>query len=165
PIRYYPNGMFASHIIGFAQKEDNAINGVTGIENEMNELLSGEDGYISYERDQYNAKLLNPNEVINQPENGGDVYLTIDQKIQTLLEDAMTQMDEAYHPERMTAVVMDPKTGEVLAMSNRPSYNPNNPTDVENWYNDAIATPTAPGSTMKMFTWAAAIEAGVYQGD
>ncbi|QKY68955.1 penicillin-binding protein [Lentibacillus sp. CBA3610] len=165
PIRYYPNGMFASHIVGFAQKDDAVINGVTGIENEMNGLLGGEDGYISYERDQYNTRLLNPNEVIKQPEDGGDVYLTIDQKIQTLLEDAMTQMDNEYDPERMSAIVMDPETGEVLAMSNRPSYNPNNPADVENWYNDAIATPVEPGSTMKMFTWSAAMEEGVYQGD
>ncbi|SFB18903.1 penicillin-binding protein 2B [Lentibacillus halodurans] len=165
PIRYYPNGMFASQIIGFAQKEDDVINGVAGIENEMNKLLSGKDGHISYERDHYNTKLLNPNEVIKQPENGEDVYLTIDQKVQTLLEDAMTQMDNEYNPERMTAIVMNPKTGEVLAMSNRPSYNPNNPEDVQNWYNDAIATPVAPGSTMKLFTWSAAIEEGVYNGD
>ncbi|MFD1360245.1 penicillin-binding protein [Lentibacillus salinarum] len=165
PIRYYPNGMFASQIIGFAQKDDKTINGVTGIEHQLNDLLSGQDGHISYERDNYNAKLLNPNEVVKQADNGDDVYLTIDQKIQTLLEDVMTQMDEDYRPERMTAIVMDPKTGEVLAMSNRPSYNPNNPADVENWYNDAIATPVEPGSTMKMFTWAAAIEEGVYQGD
>lgn len=165
PIRYYPNGMFASQIIGFAQKNDGVISGVTGIENEMNDLLSGDDGSISYERDQYNTKLLNPNEVVKEPEDGGDVYLTIDQKIQTLLEDTMTQMNNEYSPERMTAIVMDPKTGEVLAMSNRPSYNPNNLKDVENWYNDAISTPVEPGSTVKMFTWAAAIEEGVYNGD
>lgn len=164
-IRYYPNGMFASHILGFARKKDGKITGVTGIEDEMNKLLSGKDGHISYERDKYNTKLLDPNEVIKQPENGQNVYLTINQKIQTLLEDVMTQMNNEYHPERMTAIVMDPKTGEVLAMSNRPSYNPNNLEDVENWYNDAIATPFEPGSTMKMFTWAAAIEEGVYNGD
>src|SRR5699024_1843082 len=66
---------------------------------------------------------------------------------------------------RMTAIVMNPKTGEIKAMSDRPSYNPNNPKDVENWFNDAISTPFEPGSTMKMFTWAAAMEEGVYNGD
>ncbi|MUK89536.1 PASTA domain-containing protein [Ornithinibacillus sp. L9] len=171
--RHYPNGMFASHIIGFAREseveiEENTfikeIQGVTGIEREMNDLLSGKDGYISYERDLYNKKLLDPNEVVKQPENGDDVYLTIDQKIQTLLEDVMSQVDEKYEPERITAIVMNPKTGEILAMGNRPSYNPNNPADVQNWYNDAISTPFEPGSTMKMFTWAAAIEEGVYKG-
>src|SRR5699024_11669484 len=156
---------FASQIIGFAQKNDNTIKSITGIEKQMNEFLSGKDGSISYQRDQYNDKLLNPEEVVKQPKDGGDVYLTIDQKIQTLLEDVMTQMDETYEPERMTAAVMDPTTGEILAMNNRPSYNPNNPSDVENWYIDVIATPVEPGSTMNMFTWAAAIEEGVYNGD
>lgn len=166
-IRYYPNGMFASHIIGFARKEeeDKEITGITGIESVKNDILSGKQGYISYERDKYNQKLLDPNEVIKQPVDGNDIYLTLDQKIQTILEDVMTQVYENYRPKRITAVVMNPKTGEIIAMSNRPSYNPNNPADVQNWYNDVISTPVEPGSTVKMFTWAAAIDAGVYNGD
>lgn len=173
-IRYYPNGEFASHILGFArvESEENEdgdvteeIKGVTGIENEMNELLSGEDGYISYQRDRYNKKLLDPKEIVKKPVNGNDIYLTIDQKVQLLLEDVMTEVEEVYTPERITAVVMHAKTGEIIAMSNRPSYNPNNPVDVKNWYNDVISTPFEPGSTIKMFTWAAAIDAGVYNGN
>ena len=173
-MRYYPNGTFASHIIGFAKENEkkekdgsysNEITGITGIEKEMNELLSGKNGQISYQRDKYNKKLLNPKETIKQPEDGDDVYLTIDQKIQTLLEDTLSQVEDEFKPERVTAIVMNPKTGEIIAMSNRPSYNPNNPTDVKNWYNDAISTPFEPGSTVKMFTWAAAIEEGVYNGD
>ncbi|UJL47848.1 PASTA domain-containing protein [Virgibacillus sp. NKC19-16] len=173
-IRYYPNGMFASHIIGFARDSEREtdegetvreITGEVGMEKEMNDLLSGQDGFISYHRDKYNKKLLDPNEVIQKPEDGDDVYLTIDQKIQTLLEDTLSQVEQDYDPERMTAVVMDPKTGEIVAMSNRPSYNPNNPANVENWYNDVISNPFEPGSTVKMFTWAAAIEEGVYNGD
>lgn len=171
--RYYPNGTFASHIIGFAREEEfekdgqvtNEIKGIAGMEHEMDDLLEGKDGYISYQRDKYNKKLLNPNEVIKRPENGDNVYLTIDQKIQTLVEDVLTQVEEEYSPERITAIVMNPKTGEVLAMGNRPSYNPNNPSDVGNWYNDAVSTPYEPGSTMKIFTWAAAIEEGVYNGE
>src|SRR5690625_1039833 len=165
--------MFASHIIGFARDleteteegESSEITGVVGMEEEMNELLSGKNGSISYQRDKYNKKLLDPKEVITMPEDGDDVYLTIDQKIQTLLEDTLTEVDELYSPERITAVVMNPKSGEILAMSNRPSYNPNDPSDVENWYNDVISTPVEPGSSMKMFTWAAAIEEGVYNGE
>ncbi|WP_085992477.1 penicillin-binding protein [Oceanobacillus senegalensis] len=172
-LRYYPNGTFASHIIGFAREEEiekdeevvNEITGIAGIEKEMNDLLKGKAGYISYKRDQYNNKLLKPDEVIRKPEDGANVYLTIDQKIQTLVEDVLTQVEEEYNPERITAVVMDPKTGEILAMGNRPSYNPNNPANVENWYNDVISTPFEPGSTTKIFTWAAAIEEGVYNGD
>ncbi|WP_249869873.1 penicillin-binding protein [Oceanobacillus saliphilus] len=171
-IRYYPNGMFASHIIGFARETEietengykDEIIGIAGMENEMNDLLSGKDGFISYQRDRYNKKLLNPNEIIQVPEDGDDVYLTIDQKIQTLLEDVLSQVDENYNPEKMNAVVMDAKTGQVLAMSSRPSYDPNNPANVENWYNDVVSAPFEPGSTIKMFTWAAAIEEGVYNG-
>ncbi|MFC2950201.1 penicillin-binding protein [Virgibacillus sediminis] len=171
--RYYPNGMFASHIIGFARETEveteegprREIQGIAGMEKEMNDLLSGSDGYISYQRDRYNTKLLDPEEVVKEPEDGNDVYLTIDQKIQTLLEDTLSEVQEEYDPERMTAVVMDPDTGEIVAMGSRPSYNPNNPSDVENWYNDAVSTPIEPGSTVKMFTWAAAIEEGVYNGE
>jgi penicillin-binding protein 2B len=169
-MRFYPNGMFASHIIGFAREtemetEDGTVSevaGVTGMERQMDEYLRGADGYISYQRDIYNTKLLDPNEIIKEPEDGNDVYLTLDQKIQTLVDEAMSTVEASYDPERMTAVVMHAKTGEILAMSSRPSYNPNNPANVENWYNDVISTPIEPGSTVKMFTWAAAIEEGVY---
>lgn len=173
PSRYYPNGVFASHILGFARKESRKeddeiieeITGKTGIESVMNENLIGNDGYISYQRDIYEKKLLDPEEIIKKPIDGNNIYLTIDQKIQILLEDTMVEVEEEYSPERMSAVVMNAKTGEIIAMSNRPSYDPNNPTDVENWYNDVISTPFEPGSTVKMFTWAAAIDAGVYNGD
>ncbi|SHN14980.1 penicillin-binding protein [Gracilibacillus kekensis] len=162
PIRFYPNGMFASQTIGLTDKQEDQIVGINGVEGYMNDLLTGVDGSISYQRDKFNFKLLNPKEVINKPENGDDVYLTLDQKIQTLLEDAMSEVDKEYNPDRMTAVVMNAKSGEVLALSNRPSYNPNNLGEVDNWYNDVIATPFEPGSTMKIFTLASAIEEGVW---
>ncbi|WP_226578477.1 penicillin-binding protein [Halobacillus litoralis] len=162
--RYYPNGIFASHLIGFARTTDGNIHGVTGIEKQMEEQLQEEKGKISYERDKYGTKLLDPNEVMTEPKDGNDVYLTIDQKIQTFLADAMSQVDEQYNPKKIMAAVMDPDTGEILAMSNRPSYNPNDVGDVENWYNDLISYPFEPGSTMKIFTWASAMEEGVYKG-
>ncbi|MHA6251386.1 penicillin-binding protein [Oceanobacillus sp. CAU 1775] len=171
-LRYYPNGVFASHIIGFARDEiietENGekveLTGITGMEREMNEILRGKDGFISFQRDIYNTRLLDPKEVIQEPEDGDDVYLTLDQKIQTLLDEALSTVQADYNPEKMTGIVMSAKTGEVLAMSSRPSFNPNNPANVENWYNDVISAPVEPGSTVKMFTWAAAIEEGVYNG-
>lgn len=165
-VRYYPNGMFASHIIGFTQNtDDEKTVGMTGVEAIKDELLSGSDGYITYERDRYDKKLLNTNELVKKAKDGHDIYLTIDQKIQILLEDVLAEVDDKYSPKRITAVVMNPKTGEILAMSNRPSYDPNNPGEVENWYNDVISSPFEPGSTVKMFTWAAAIDSGVYNGN
>ncbi|MBU5595393.1 PASTA domain-containing protein [Amphibacillus sp. MSJ-3] len=161
--RYYPNGLFASQLIGLAQSnDDHVITGITGIEAQLDDLLRGEKGSISFQRDKFNTKLMNSDEVIVEAKDGLDVVLTLDQKIQTILEDAMTQVEEKYQPERITATVADPKTGEILAMSSRPSYNPNDLEDVENWYNDVVSTPIEPGSTVKAFTLAAAIEEGVY---
>lgn len=162
--RYYPNGEFASHVLGFARKDadDSPIHGVTGIEEYKNELLTGTDGHISFHRDKFGQKLLNSKEVVNEPEDGKDIHLTIDPKIQTVLEDVLNQVVESNNPERITAVVMNPKTGKIVAMSNRPSYNPNEPKNVKNWYNDIVSTPVEPGSTVKMFTWAAAIDSGNY---
>ena len=171
PSRYYPNGVFASHILGFARNEtmedsnEEVITGITGIEKVKNDILSGEDGYVSYQKDKYQKKLLDPKEIVKEPVDGQQIFLTIDQKVQILLEDIMTEVEEEYEPERMTAVIMKAKTGEIVAMSNRPSYDPNNPVDVVNWYNDVISTPYEPGSTVKMFTWAAAIDSGNYNGD
>lgn len=169
-IRHYPNEVFASHILGFARKEHNEelgkeeIIGVNGMEKEMDDILHGKDGYISFQRDRYNNKLLNPDEVIQQPEDGDEIHLTLDQKVQILLEEVLTEVEESYSPKRISAVVMNPKTGEIIALSNRPTFNPNQPKDVLNWYNDVVSTPFEPGSTVKMFTWAAAINEGVYNG-
>ncbi|WP_102706895.1 penicillin-binding transpeptidase domain-containing protein [Terribacillus saccharophilus] len=163
--RFYPNGTFASQVIGLAQRQDGLITGLTGIEQQLNDQLAGKNGNISYERDGYGYKLLNPSEEVQAAQDGDNVYLTIDQKIQTLLEDTLTQVDEKWNPKKISAVVMNPKTGEIVAMSNRPSYDPNDPENVENWYNDSISNPMEPGSTMKMFTVASAIEEGKWNPD
>ncbi|SEB17274.1 penicillin-binding protein 2B [Thalassobacillus cyri] len=162
--RYYPNGTFASHIIGFSRPQGGESKGVTGVEKQMQKYLQGSPGRISYQRDKYGVKLLDPKEVIKKPDDGDDVMLTIDQKIQTFLEDAMGQVEKQYKPKRIMGAVMDPDTGEILALGNRPSYNPNQIGEVENWYNDIVSYPFEPGSTMKIFTWASAMEEGVYNG-
>src|SRR5690606_8978508 len=128
------------------------------------DALTGKNGQISYKRDRFATKLLDPEETIEQAENGDHVYLTIDQKIQTFLEDAMSDVAEQYEPKKIMAVVMNPKTGEVLALSNRPSFDPNDRSNITNWYNDVIANPIEPGSTMKIFTVAAAMDSGNYNG-
>lgn len=164
--RYYPNGQFASNVMGFVKVDEDSheIKGQTGIEKLKNKILEGKDGALTYLRDQYNRKLLNQKETVIPKEDGMNVYLTLNQRIQTLVEDAMTQSYEKFEPKKLTAVVMDAKTGEILALSNRPSYNPNEPKDIKNWYNDAVSTPVEMGSPMKIFTWAAAIDSGNYDG-
>src|SRR5690625_229293 len=172
--RYYPNGVFASHILGFARPDENSdekeIQGIGGMEKVKNDFLKGENGHISFQRDKFNKKLLNSDEVVTEPEDGNDIYLTINQKSQTLLENVLSDVERSnntertHNTERITAHMMNPKTGEIVDMSHRPSNDPNQPEDVENWYNDIISTPVEPGSTVKMFTRAAAIDAGVYNG-
>lgn len=161
--RYYPNGIFASHVIGLAQtNDDQLIEGITGIEAQLDDILTGTDGSVTMLEDRYNAPLLNEEMDVLEKADGYNVALTLDQKVQTILEDALSQVETEFNPKRITATVVNPKTGEILAMGSRPSYNPNDLGDVPNWYNDIVSTPIEPGSTMKIFTLASAIEEGVY---
>ena len=90
---------------------------------------------------------------------GLTIQLTIDKTIQNFVEDAMNQVNEKYSPKKMLVVVTNPKTGEIYAMSQRPSFHPSTREGLtENWLNDAVENTIEPGSTMKMFTIAAAIE-------
>lgn len=162
--RFYPNGTFASYVVGYAQKDEatNEVEGKMGIEKQFNEQLKEKDGYVVYEGDQQGFKLPHADEQIVPPQNGKNIYLTIDQNIQTFLEDAMNSVEKQYTPKKMIAIVADPKTGAILAMSTRPSFDPNK-RNIENYFNDAIAYPYEPGSTMKIFTLAAAVNEGVFQ--
>ncbi|WP_461610423.1 penicillin-binding protein [Cytobacillus kochii] len=167
-IRFYPNGTFASHLIGYVDSvegEDGKLEdkGIMGLEKSLNDLMLGEDGKFSYEKDIWGYLLPNGEEVVEKAEDGNDVYLTIDNKIQIFLEEAMSKVSEKYDPEKMVAVVADPKTGEILAMSQRPTFNPETREGIDQtWRNLAIEDSFEPGSTMKAFTLAAAIEEGVF---
>uniref|UniRef100_UPI0005A92447 penicillin-binding protein n=1 Tax=Bacillus ndiopicus TaxID=1347368 RepID=UPI0005A92447 len=162
--RYYPNGPFASHLIGFAveekQKDDKLKTvGKMGLEYTYNDQLTGTPGSISYDSDIKGYLLPNSEKMIQPAKDGAEIYLTIDKTIQNFLEEAMTQVDKQYNPESMTAVVADPKTGEILAMSQRPTFDPADRIGLEsNWLNETIENVIEPGSTMKTFTLAAAID-------
>jgi penicillin-binding protein 2B len=160
--RYYPNGKFATHVIGFAQKnEDGIVKGKQGLERTLEEYLIEEDGKVVYKKDQNGIKLPSEDDII-PPKNGYNVYLTLDQKIQAFLEDSMNRVMDEYQPENIIGIVADPRTGAILAMSSRPSYDPNDIPANAYMLNDAIALRYEPGSTMKMFTLATAIEEGVF---
>jgi penicillin-binding protein 2B len=162
--RFYPNGIFASHLVGFVEEKEMESGkvkkvGTLGIEQSLDEQLSGKNGKIKYDSDIWGILLPNGKENIEPADNGKDVYLTIDKKIQTFLEDALNKVDEEYKPKKMIAIVADPKTGEILAMGQRPSFHPKTRAGIEkSWHNEAIETSFEPGSTMKIFTLAAAIE-------
>ncbi|NNV05257.1 penicillin-binding protein [Geobacillus sp. C56-T2] len=163
--RFYPNGTFASYVVGYAQKnEHNETVGQMGIEKQLDRYLREKDGYVSFDGDVSGFRLPGGKEHIVKPNNGANVYLTIDEKIQTFLEDAMNGVEKQYRPKKMIAIVADAKTGKILAMATRPSFDPNK-RNITNFFNDAISYPYEPGSTMKVFTLAAAINEGVYNGN
>ncbi|MFC4617251.1 penicillin-binding protein [Camelliibacillus cellulosilyticus] len=164
--RYYPNGAFAPYVIGFTNYQDKLKKdtGVMGVESSLNDYLTEQDGTVSFYSDKNGVIMPNGQKQVKKPHDGDNVYLTIDNKIQTVLDDAMSKVDKDYHPKRMVAIALNPKTGAVLAMSNRPTYNPNQP-DLKHWENYAIAAPFEPGSVMKSFTLAAAINEGVWPGN
>lgn len=166
--RLYPNGQFASHLIGFAlkeEKEDGTAEpvGKMGLEYIYDEELTGTPGKVEFKSDTKGFLLPNAEKMVTEAKNGLDIYLTLDKTIQNFLEEAMNTAQEKYNPERITAVVADPKTGEILAMSQRPSFEPNTREGLStNWLNEVTEQTIEPGSTFKIFTLAAAIEEGVW---
>ncbi|WP_423801633.1 penicillin-binding protein [Neobacillus sp. SAB-20_R2A] len=166
--RFYPNGTFASHLIGYTdsvKQKDNTFKyeGIMGVEKSYNDALTGKDGKIQYESDKWGYILPTGKEKVTPAKDGNDVYLTIDKKIQTFLEDAMDKVVKDYKPKKIIAIVADPKTGEILAMGQRPSFDPKTKDGIDkSWHNEAIETSFEPGSTMKIFTLAAAVQENVF---
>ncbi|GGK15645.1 penicillin-binding protein 2B [Caldalkalibacillus thermarum] len=159
--RYYPNHTFASHILGFVDLDGEAR---MGLELELDKYLRGEKGLVKYKQDLKGNRLISGTETVEYPKDGHDVYLTIDQRIQLFVEQALDEVYREYRPEKMTVIVSDPHTGQILAMSNRPSFDPNNYSSITNYWNDSVSYAFEPGSTFKVITFAAAIEEGIYNG-
>lgn len=159
--RFYPNGVFASSTIGYSVYDEatDKLIGQLGVESTYNEQLQGIDGYKTYEIDGkgYTKSVI----ASKKPIDGGDVYLTLDNNIQRIVETNMDQMVKANPSEMSLIVVTDAKTNEILALSNRPTFNPNK-IDIEDFNNPFVSNVFEPGSTMKIFTYAAAMDTGVY---
>lgn len=155
--RYYPNKNMLSHVLGYTGIDNQ---GLSGIELLYDKYLTGEDGAIKYYSDAKGSR-LDMAEVYNEPESGLDVMLTIDYDIQTSIERELDNIVGMFSPDHALAVAMDPNTGEVLAMSSRPDFDPNNykkySTETLN-RNLPIWMTYEPGSTFKIITTAAAVE-------
>ena len=175
--RFYPNGDFASYIVGYAkqyeeQKEredgttitEQTIVGELGIESKYNELLSGKNGYLEYQRDLSGFKIPDTPERKIEAENGYDVYLTIDSSIQRFVEDAVKVAAKEYNPELLVVGVMDAKNGDILASATYPSFDPN-VRNITNYENILTSYAFEPGSTMKTYTYMCALEKGTYNGN
>lgn len=169
PTRMYPNGVFASHLIGYAEYMeaataiDSRLTGQMGLELSMDETLKGTNGRKSYQSSSTNVELSGTGQVEEEPTDGSDVYLTLDTRLQTYLETLMTEVYEKYEPTSMTAMLVEPETGEIVAASQRPTFNLETKEGIDDmWQNLLVEKAYEPGSTIKVLTVAAAIEEGVF---
>lgn len=184
--RYYPNGNLASHVLGFTGDDEQGLN---GIEKTFDQILSGKPGMVMSEFDAGGRQVKYSPETYVEPVDGYSLYLTIDETIQYFTEKALEEAMLNYNLKRgAAAIVMDPKTGEILAMASKPDYDPNDPfakpnfLERDDWQgrsssedvnylfqtvfrNKALMDTYEPGSTFKAITAAAAIEEGVVTPD
>lgn len=159
--RYYPSGPAASHIIGFTGIDDE---GREGLEMAYDGWLSGEAGSRRIVQDRTGREITGLN-VLKPAVTGKDLYLSIDRQLQYFADKALREAIDEKNAESGSVVVMDTRTGEVLGMVNYPSYNPNNVGDRTGGRqrNRGVTDVFEPGSTMKPFTIAAALESGDFK--
>ena len=157
--RYYPYNNFMSHILGFVGIDNQ---GLSGLELQYDTYLTGSAGAIQYFSDAKGNK-LKKNEVYVEPTSGLDVYLTINFEVQSSVERELDNAISKYNADGAWAIAMDPNNGEILAISSRPNYDPNNYqnyTTEEINRNYAIWASYEPGSTFKIVTLAASVNEG-----
>ncbi|WP_419972842.1 penicillin-binding transpeptidase domain-containing protein [Aerococcus viridans] len=169
PTRMYPNGVFASHLIGYAEYMeagtaiDSRLTGQMGLELSMDGILKGTNGRKSYQSSSTNVELSGTGQVEEETTDGSDAYLTLDSRLQTYLETLMTEVYEKYEPTSMTVMLVEPETGEIVAASQRPTFNLETKEGIDDmWQNLLVEKAYEPGSTIKVLTVAAAIEEGVF---
>ena len=162
--RYYPNGDFLSYTLGYAKtNSEGAYAGEMGLELYYNDELTGTNGYIEYQSDLQGYQITSTPAVEKKSVSGNDIYLTIDTNIQMFAEEAMAKIEEG-NPEWATIAVMNAKTGEILGIASTPSFN-NNTLEIKSYYDPFSANLYEPGSVMKIFSFMAAMENGIYNGD
>ena len=161
--RYYPMGEAASHVLGFTGIDDT---GQEGLELAFDDVLSGESGARRVIKDRM-GRLVESLERVRPTYPGRDLVLSIDRRIQSLTYRALLLGVQRHRARAGAAVVLDVRTGEVLAIANQPSFNPNDRGDRSSrrFRNRAVTDLLEPGSTMKPFTVAAALQAGIVQPD
>ncbi len=178
--RYYTNGNFSSYILGFTGVD---YTGLYGVESTYDDVLSGEDGVVYYQKDANGNQIASQTKILKDPVQGEDISLTIDSNVQLMAEKAVKEAAVNWKTKSVTAIVMDSKSGEVLAMATAPDYNLNDPYTIdpnfaasyaENlegldeseqlaqmYKNQGVSFIYEPGSTFKALTGAAALEEGV----
>ncbi|MES1042957.1 stage V sporulation protein D [Heyndrickxia oleronia] len=158
--RYYPFDSYLSHVLGFTGIDNQ---GLMGLELYYDEELKGDKGSVQFYSDAKGRRMPDMSDDFKQPHDGLDLKLTIDTKVQTIIERELDIAETKYNPDGLIAIAMDPKTGEILGMSSRPTFDPAKFQDVsQEVYNRnlPIWSTYEPGSTFKVITLAAALEEG-----
>jgi len=158
-VRIYPNGQMLGHVLGFLDHEGN---GIQGVELAMEKYLRGKDGYRYIEHDRTGREIMLYRGQEEPAEHGQNVRLTIDMGLQSILEEELDAAFRDLKPEMAVGILMDPATGEILAMANRPCFDPNHPGDAkpEQMKNRAIIDMVEPGSTFKIVVASGALNEG-----
>lgn len=155
--RYYPNGNMLSHTLGYVGIDNQ---GLSGLELQYDKYLTGKNGAIKYFSDAHGNK-INLTDVYVAPTSGMNINLTIDIDIQKSLEREMDNIVDMFEPEMALAIVVNPKTGEILGMSSTPDFDPNNYKNYDSAVlsrNLPIWSSYEPGSTFKIMTMASSVE-------
>ena len=165
--RYYSNSTFASYIIGYAKEnEEGKLVGELGVEGYYDDILSGTNGYTKYLKyTSSNYKIPNTIDDTKKAVDGSDIYLTIDFDIQYIAENAVKEFQDTYKTEWAIFTVMDADTGAIVASATSPNFNPNDTNTITSYMNPLVSYQYEPGSVMKIFSFASAIEEGLYDGD
>ncbi|MEX2462459.1 MAG: penicillin-binding transpeptidase domain-containing protein [Paenibacillaceae bacterium] len=160
--RYYPFNSLASQVLGYVNREGMPIG---GIESSLDSVLKGTPGKLIHEKDTSGVEIPDSKVSLTPAVMGNNVRLTIDQNIQYYVETAMQKSVDQFHPKSMTAIVVNPKTMEVLAMANAPTFNPNRyweAKDQKDFKNLSISDSHEPGSTFKLVTLAGAVQENLF---
>ena len=165
--RYYSNSTFASYIIGYAKEnEEGKLVGELGVEGYYDDILSGTNGYTKYLKyTSSNYKIPNTIDDTKKAVDGSDIYLTIDFDIQYIAENAVKEFQDTYKTEWAIFTVMDADTGAIVASATSPNFNPNDTNTITSYMNPLVSYQYEPGSVMKIFSFASAIEEGLYDGN
>ena len=163
--RYYPKGDYLSYTLGYAKQDSNGnITGEMGIEALYNKELTGTDGFREYQKDLKGYKIANTPEIVQEAVDGNDVYLTIDSNVQFFIEQALEDAEAKYTFDELNIVVAEAKTGKILGISSTTGFDPNL-RNVSTYLDPNLSVSFEPGSTMKTFTYMAALESGKYDGN
>lgn len=165
--RNYPTTPYSSNLVGFAafDEDEQAIQGKMGLELSMEEYLSGTDGRMKYQQAVDGTILPGTTQVYQEAIDGKNVYLTIDSNLQSIVETQLAKTMQDNNAQAAWALVMEPETGKVLAWGSYPTYDQNTHQEIPSFLDNVADKNVEVGSVMKPFTYAVAIDTGVYNGE